>query len=367
MKCAAISKPDSSNHCEDFILGITFCLIVGLIIIFFIDKVMRPQCSNVCKIGLSHYTERAEEETFRKLNTPDIDAFSTILSEENISKDVESGNVILSIKRPDKKTQQINLDPLCINCRLSFKTGDIVTYCSNEDCDHVFHQNCTKHWFLKNVCPACNGVFFKHDLEETLDDKKCAFFKNELVSIDEIHVNDSANTNEISSDVSEVFEYLPDVDISGSGDHQFQEEVADSSSFYENSPDPCASHVPQIEKRDSNELSIDYPASIPTNDVSISEKNEHSKENDNLTTFHSNIDNTLEHLIQTMKQTELSRLPVTLSEPRKLGNECNETAQRNSLSSPSLTLSYHEQKTQPKDLNGSKTDLDIVSHRSKAA
>ena len=61
MKCAALSKPDSSSDCEDFILGVTFCLIAGLMIIIFIDKFMRPHCSNACKMQPSHPTERLEK------------------------------------------------------------------------------------------------------------------------------------------------------------------------------------------------------------------------------------------------------------------------------------------------------------------
>ena len=83
------------------------------------------------------------------------------LSEENISAiDVESARLFLDVKRPGQMVQNMCIDSTCIICLVKFKAEDVITFSSDVECRHVFHQACITHWIrLKNHCPCCNRTF----------------------------------------------------------------------------------------------------------------------------------------------------------------------------------------------------------------
>lgn len=117
----------------------------------------------------------------KRLFTEKISVYSMKLSRENIPTpqfcsrvvDIENTKLALNLKRPNERIQQIFVDSTCSICLLEFKARDVISFSSNKDCQHVFHQDCILRWlYLKNKCPCCHRTFLCGDQLKTAIDEQ---------------------------------------------------------------------------------------------------------------------------------------------------------------------------------------------------
>jgi len=126
----------------------------------------------------------------------------------------------------------------------------------------------------------------------------------------------------------------------------------------EDSLHPSPSDTPGLESVYSNNetIPVDYHPELMQSDMQSSTNNLNSEgvvddlaRDDDMIQFQFNINNTLEQLLKTMKQTELSRLSLNLAQQAfESGHACNRMRaansnfdRRNSVNSPSLTIFNH--------------------------
>eukprot|EP00548_Thalassiothrix_antarctica_P001015 CAMPEP_0194132204 /NCGR_PEP_ID=MMETSP0152-20130528/2732_1 /TAXON_ID=1049557 /ORGANISM="Thalassiothrix antarctica, Strain L6-D1" /LENGTH=219 /DNA_ID=CAMNT_0038827171 /DNA_START=265 /DNA_END=924 /DNA_ORIENTATION=+ len=64
-----------------------------------------------------------------------------------------------------------NDDDACLICMEPFKVGDIVSWSSSFECNHVYHEHCITGWLRGHVdCPYCRKVMLPIDSSKPKDD-----------------------------------------------------------------------------------------------------------------------------------------------------------------------------------------------------